>query len=72
MQSIKYIVLTFANSGKSGMLYRIGLPSNTATPLSLFVRIELLCFCSWSRRKTGVATDMAAAVMANAAEGTIG
>ena len=29
-----------------GLLYRIGLPSNTATPLALFVRIEPLCVCS--------------------------
>ena len=28
----------------SALLYRIGLPSNTATPLALFVRLELLCF----------------------------
>ena len=31
---------------KVAMLYRIGLPSNAATPLALFVRKELLYYCS--------------------------
>ena len=35
-----------------GASYRIGLPSNTASPLGLFVRIELLCNCSCSREQT--------------------
>ena len=29
---------------ENALLYRIGLPSNSATLLALFVRIELLCF----------------------------
>ena len=29
---------------QKALLYRIGLSSNTATPLALFVLIELLCF----------------------------
>ena len=28
----------------NSLLYRIGMPSNTASPLSLYVQIELLCF----------------------------
>ena len=33
---------------KNVLLYRIGLPSNTATLLALFVRIELLKISSFS------------------------
>ena len=42
----------------SAILYRIGLPSNIATPLA-FVRIELLCLCSCIRQQTLVATNTA-------------
>ena len=41
------------------MLYPIGLPSNTATPLALFLRIELLSFGSCIRRQTCIATNTA-------------
>ena len=44
-----------------GLLYRIGLPSNTATPLALFVRIDLLCFCSCIRQPICVSTNTAIA-----------
>ena len=46
---------------KVRLLYRIGLSSNTATPLALSVRIELLCFCSCIRKETSIATDTATA-----------
>ena len=42
-------------------MYRIGLPSNTATPVALFVQIELLCFCSCIPQQTCVATNTAIA-----------
>ena len=43
------------------MLYQIGIPSNTATQLALFVRIEQLYVCSCIRRQKCVATNMATA-----------
>ena len=46
-------------SSNNAFLYRICLPSNTATPLALFVRIQLLCFCSCIRQQTCVVTNMA-------------
>ena len=46
---------------KVRLLYRIGLSLNTATPLALFVRIELLCFSSCIRQQTCVATNTAIA-----------
>ena len=39
------------------LLYRIGLPSNTATPLALFVGIKLLCFCICICQQTCAATN---------------
>ena len=45
----------------NSLLYRLGLPSNTATPLALFVRIELLSICSCLRQQVRVATNMAIA-----------
>ena len=44
---------------EEAVLYRIGLPSITAAPLALFVRIELLCFCCCIRQQTRVATNTA-------------
>ena len=41
------------------LLYRIGLPSNTASPLAPFVRIELLCFCRCIPQQTRIATNTA-------------
>ena len=46
---------------KNALLYRIWPPSNTATPLALLVLTELLCFRSFIRQQTCVATNTATA-----------
>ena len=47
------------------MLYQIGLPSNTATPLALFVGIEHVSFsCIW--QQTHMATNTAIAAQIHA------
>ena len=43
------------------MLYRIELPPNTTTPLSLFARKKLLCFCSCSCQQASIAMKTATA-----------
>ena len=50
---------------KEPLLYRIGLPSNTADRLALSIRLELLCFCNCIRQQTRVAmsTAIAAEIM---------
>ena len=59
-KSFALISLLYSNIGR--MLYRIGLPSNTVSPLTVFLRIEPLCFCSCIRQQTRVATNTATAV----------
>ena len=46
---------------QQALLYRIGLHSNAASPLALFLRIEPLYFCSCIRKQTCVATNTATA-----------
>ena len=52
---------------KHALLYRIGLPSKTTTPLALFVELGLVCYCSCIRQQTRVATNtaIAAQIMTN-------
>ena len=65
MTLLKIIVIAGAehctDKMSADLLYRIGLHSNIATPLALFVRIELLCFCSCIHRQTSFVTNTATA-----------
>ena len=58
-QCIMLITCMYFNGFIMLYLYQIELPSNTATLLALFVRTELLCFCSCICQQTCVATNTA-------------
>ena len=59
---ISYVVFVQnARKPTAALMYRIGLPSNTATPLAPFVRIELLYFFGFIRRQTCLTMNMATA-----------